>query len=529
MCYKQSIVLCLATLFVVTGCSVPPLYTQTQENVAEVAQRSKDAFVKSDNSANTLPPLVINQGLYVDQTPISLSREPSWMRNHIVIRGDNMPFSYYSRTIVSNMGRNILTRYQGGLDDKVTLSINYSGTVKGAMDLLASKAGYVYTVNNSNVYWQAFITKTYDIAFMPGSADYTLGDASSTSGGSGGGSAGGSSSGGLSGLGSSSSLKGTISVWKDLETTIQSLLSADGKVIVSQSTTTVTVRDRPMNISLVSQYIHNLNKNLSKQVLVKVQIYEVTLNSAFNYGIDWSVVKRGFLGTNFTLNGDYGTPISVTPIAGSATALSRGSFTLPAPPGGYPQLGVVNADQTHITGVNLLVSALQQQGKVSVVSEPRVVALNNQVSVISIVNKQAYAASVSSSTIGGGVGSTTVTAQITPGTLVTGLILYILPKILGDKVYLQVSADLSSQVGTITSFTSGGSSIQVPQTTEKEFNQRSVIGSNDTLILSGFRQVSNTANAAQLFDSQALGGRGASQTNSETVVLITPIILNGTV
>jgi type II secretory pathway component GspD/PulD (secretin) len=314
------------------------------------------------------------------------------------------------------------------------------------------------------------------------------------------------------------------------------LLSPDGKVLVSQSTTTVTVRDRPTNMALIERYIRNLNKNLSRQVLVKIQVYEVTLNSAFNFGINWQVIKRGFLGTNFTLNADYGTPVSITPLS-STSAFSRSGYTVPVEGanGGLPSLGALQADPNHITGVNLLVSALEQQGRVSVVSEPRVVCLNNQVSVINIVDKQGYAASVSSTALAGGSGSggSSVTSSITPGTIVTGLILYILPKIMGDKVYLQVNADLSSliQIVPFTSGTGGSSpaSIQVPHTSEKEFNQRSVIGSGDTMILSGYKQVQNQTGAMQLFGSQALGGKAASQANSEMVVLITPIIINGTV
>ena len=67
----------------------------------------------------------------------------------------------------------------------------------------------------------------------------------------------------------------------------------------------------------------------------------------------------------------------------------------------------------------------------------------------------------------------------------------------------------------------------MPVVTQQQFNQRSVIGTNETLILSGYRQVSNQTGAMQLLDSQALGGKAASQTNQETVVLISPIILHG--
>lgn len=530
---KKIILLCL-TGFVLSlvGCNAG-LYYQSEANVADVKERQICAIKRSNSACRRTPSLLINQGLYVDRTPISLERNPAWLKNHIVLRGSDLPFSYYSRIIANGGGTHVLTRYQIGLDPLNKVSINYSGTVKGALDLLSAKTGYIYVIKGKNVYWQAYITKTFDIAFMPGSSDYMMGKSSTASLGA---QNAGSVAGGQSQVVSAiiddsaasqySNLKGTLSIWKDLEDTIKQLLSPEGKVMVSEATTTVTVRDKASNVDLVAKYIMNLNHNLSKQVLVKVQVLDVNLTSDFVYGINWQIVQRFFGGgSNFVLNANEGTPITITTISNS-----------------IPQFGFRPRNAAATTFFNVLVNALTQQGKVSVVTEPRVVCLNNQVSAIRIINQQGYLASVQNTTIAGSAGGSsgatagTITSQITPGTLVTGLTLYILPKILGDKVYLQINADLSDSQGiqTISSTTGASPStantspiIQVPRVTQKLFNQRSMIHSGDTLILAGFRRIGNEANAMQLWDSQALGGRGASQSNTETVVLITPIILHG--
>lgn len=511
---NRLLVFCLTVLITITGCQSPALFHQTHANIADVSGRVKEADAKSDAIGKPMAPLVVNPGLYVDSTPISLAKQPSWLKNHILLRGEQLPFSYYSRTLVGGHN-NILTHYQVDLDPATRISLNYSGDVKGALDLLAAKTGYVYSINGNDIYWQAYVTKTFEIAFMPGSTDYLMGK---TGGGASSSAAGGAgtTSGIIDDSASSqySNLKGTISVWKDLEETIHTLLSPSGKVMVSQATTSVTVHDKPTNIALVSKFIENLNKSLSKQVLVKVQILEITLNSDFNYGIDWSLVERGFGGSNIVLNANYGTPVSIQTLTGA-----------PIPSGGL-QLA-----DGRTTGLTMLINALKQQGKVSVVSEPRVVCLNNQVSAIRIVDQQGYAASISSTSLAGsGAGGSSVTSSITPGTLVTGLTLYILPKILNDKVYMQVNADLSNKIK-IDDFYSGAdknsTKIQLPHITQKQFNQRSVIGSGDTLILSGFRRVQNQVGAMQFLNSQALGGMGATQSNTETIILITPIVLNG--
>lgn len=534
---RRLIVWILSCALFLTGCN-SPVYNQTEGNVADVTQRSQEALQKSDDLAKPVPPLLVKQGLYVDQTPVNLAKDPAWLKNRIILRGDQLPFSYYSRTIVSGSGKNVLTHYQVGLDEAAMVSINYAGTVKGALDLLAAKTGYVYTVNGDDVYWQAFVTKTFDIAFMPGSSNYLMGKSDTGGGSSASTSSSSSSSSSTSGTtvtaivddssaSQYSSLKGTLSVWKDLEATIAQLLSPQGKVIVSESTTSVTVRDRPTNVALVTQYIKNLNRNLSKQVLVKVQVLDILLNNDYNYGINWTAVKRTMQGNNFFLNANYGTPVSITPL------VQTSNFTDPSGAAGLPQVGFENIAGS--TGVTALISALTQQGKVSVVTEPRVVCLNNQVSVVRIVNQVGYLASVQNTTVAGTGGTgNTVTSQITPGTLVTGLTLYILPKIMGKRVYLQVNADLSNSQGiTQISSATGGSSgtatpiIQVPSVAQKQFNQRSMINSGDTLIISGFKQVTNQTGAMQLFNSQDLGGKASTQRNNETIVLITPIILPG--
>ncbi|HSW70182.1 MAG TPA: secretin N-terminal domain-containing protein [Gammaproteobacteria bacterium] len=536
------IILFISILFCLTGCN-SPVYNQAEANVADVAQRQSEAKARMVEAGRPDPTLIINQGLYVDRTPISISRQPSWLRNRIVLRGDQLPFSFYARTAIEGGGRNILSHYQTGLNDKVTVSMNYTGTVKGALDLLAANTGYNYYVNGKDIYWQAFVTKTFDIAFVPGSSDYMMGKAAgggSSSGGASGASGGPSSVATISGFiddsaaSQYSNMKGTLSVWKDLETSIKQLLSPDGKVMVSEATTSVTVRDRLANVNLISRFINNVNNNLSKQVLVKVEILQVTLENDFNFGINWKVIQRAFNNGTYNLTSLNGTPIAIT----SVTQLTGGPTVA-----GVANSFINNAGATDgATGVQSLINALQQQGKVSLVTQPQVLCQNNQVSQIRLIEQQGYLQSVQSTSLAGGSGTSgtaAITSQLTPGAVISGLTLYVLPKILGNKVYLQVNADLSNNQGfqTISSngqpITAGTTpaanttAIQLPTVQQRQFNQRSVISSGDTLILAGFRQVTNHLGAQQLFDSQALGGKTAQQVSTETVVLITPIILHG--
>lgn len=534
MMLKKWIVLFLSTAFMLAACH-SPVFNQTDGNIADVKIKAARERVRQDNDVRRTPSLLVKPGLYVDTTPINLQKRPSWLNNHIVIRGDQLPFSYYSRIIGMGANTNVLTKYQVGLDQAANVNVNYSGTVKGALDLLAAKTGYVYNISNNVVYWQAFITRTYDIAFMPGDSDYLVGK---KSGGDSANTAQQGSQAQVSNYTTSdssaseySSLSGKLSIWKDLKDTVSQLLSPEGKVTVSQSSTSVTVRDRPTNVMLIGEYVENLNRNLSKQVLVKVQVLEIDLENGFNYGIDWGIITRAFHNSPFVINANYGTPIAITALSQTAQAASPlGAALAAAGASALPQIGTIG-EPGKIPSYTILLNALNQQGKTSVVSEPRVLCLNNQVSVVRITKNEGYVASVQNTTLPGTTSSAssasvaTVTAQVTPGLLTTGLTLYILPKILNDRIYLSVNADLSTNDGFKT-FT-GSTQIQLPNVSEKHFNQRSMIKSGDTLILSGFKQMTNRSGAAQFLTSQSLGGTAAEQVSKETIVLITPILLNG--
>ena len=514
-------ILCAAVLL--SACH-SPLYNQTEANVADVKLKAQEERQKFDKNLKPKPALVVKKGPYVDLTPISLEKNPDWLKNRIVIRGDQLPFSYYSRTIAQGAGSNILVRYQNELDQSMGVSINYSGTVKGALDLLATKTGYVYNVKNKQVYWQALVSKTFDIAFFPGSTNYTMGK-SSSSGAAAAASTGGPGKPAVADYSDSeySNLTAALSVWKDLGTAIKGMLSKDCTVMVSESTATVTVRDRPTNVQNVEQYIRQINKNLSKQVLVKVQILEVSLKDDYNFGVDWRLVSKFLKNDNSTIRVDDTNFGRILRSTNTLTGLAA-----------FPKFGVQGGESNNN---RFLINALNQQGKTSVVSEPRVMATNNQVSAIRIVTQEAYVASVENTTqSSSGAGSSNTSSTVTPGTITYGITLYILPKILNDKIYLQVNADLSTKDDIQRFSTNAGAddknpqannvTIQLPTISQKHFNQRSVIRSGDTLIMAGLRRLGNEADAMQFLKSQSLGGKGSIAQNTETIILITPVIMD---
>ena len=109
--------------------------------------------------------------------------------------------------------------------------------------------------------------------------------------------------------------------------------------------------------------------NLAKQVLVKIQILQVSLENDYNFGIDWQLIAKAFHNSPFVINGNYGAPITITPFSGQPTLPGT---TTPLP---YPQFGTqeLASKAGQVPAYTILFNALNQQGHTSIVSEPRVV------------------------------------------------------------------------------------------------------------------------------------------------------------
>src|SRR5436305_565399 len=110
---KKWILLLLSTLFMLAACH-SPVYNQTMGNIADVKLKMADDLAKGDIDATVEPSLMVRGGLYVDRKPINIVQEPYWLKTKIVIRGDKLPFSYYTRVIAAGANEHILSKYQAG-------------------------------------------------------------------------------------------------------------------------------------------------------------------------------------------------------------------------------------------------------------------------------------------------------------------------------------------------------------------------------------------------------------------------------
>ena len=220
----------------------------------------------------------------------------------------------------------------------------------------------------------------------------------------------------------------SIKFWEELETQIKGLLSKEGRMVVNRMSGTIQVTDTRTRVEDIAQFVANVRRTLYRQVEIEVRIYEVTLRDDYALGIDWNRIS-------------FDTGIGVD-------ALATLSSIVASPAGGF----VARAATTTLTftdgSFEGVIQALSEQGDVRVVSQPRILTMNNQPALIKVGTDQSFFTStVTQGTAGTG---NIVTEQVR--TVTSGLVLSVTPQISEDGwIMMDVSPIITRLTDTVTS------------------------------------------------------------------------------
>lgn len=391
----------------------------------------------------------------------------------------------------------------------------YSGRLSGLLDEVTARLGLAwrYSPAERAVRISYYDTRVFDVyAFGDDQViESTVRSGMNTSAGVGSGTSGGSGSSnsgvsGESGSSQSTTVRLKSSILADIQNNVKAMLSTApaGRSFLSTSTGTLTVTDRPEVLDRIQAYLDSTNRSISQQVLFNVKVFEVTLNDTDQLGVNWAAVYKS-LSNRWNLS-------LANVVPGISTSAISGS------------VGIVNTSSSALAGSNVIIQALAEQGRVSNVRSPSVTTLNLQPAPLQIGNVKGYVAA-SSTTNTASVGSSTA---LTPGTITSGFNMTLLPRVMDrDELMLMISINMSSKP-TFQTFTSNSSSIQVPDYDAKSLSPKVKLKSGQTLILSGFDELSEDTNKVGVGEPGFFGlggGRTRTSTHSVLVVLITPILM----
>jgi len=277
-----------------------------------------------------------------------------------------------------------------------------------------------------------------------------------------------------------------------------------------------------------------------KQVLLKMMILEITKRSIFGFGVDLGYNGTSITNTNGTIAGLTSLTQSTPPLGGSSSVATPATTftTATASPSGT--FGYSNG------GFTFNIHGVDNNTKIKLLSQPRVMATNNKKSTLKIGSKFPYIKGSASTGTSSGSGTTSdggggyPSTSSTVSTLDLGLELDVTPRINGaENVTLETKLTIKDKTTDI-KVPNGGLRLNraqqtaiVWQVTNKNFTNSSNVRSGTALVIGGFIKNSKTT---EIFSPPVLGSLPyvgwmfskedeiAEQT--ELIVIILPTIIS---
>ncbi|TFW17335.1 general secretion pathway protein GspD [Massilia arenosa] len=253
--------------------------------------------------------------------------------------------------------------------------------------------------------------------------------------------------------------------WQDLRTALEAIVgNKDGRsVVISPQSGVIIVKAMPGELRDVGQYLQATQLAVERQVILEAKILEVELNENFQSGINWASFASISMGpdnrvaTGFVQPGAGLTPL---PFAGGQPPnISNGQLTAST---GFSLANAANSANA-LFGLALqtnnfaaLISLLESQGTVHVLSSPRIATVNNQKAVLKIGTDEFYVVGIQTTTNSTSTGNV-VTPSVTVAPFFSGVVLDVTPQIdERGNILLHVHPSVS-QVTTVTKQLSLGS------------------------------------------------------------------------
>jgi len=175
-----------------------------------------------------------------------------------------------------------------------------------------------------------------------------------------------------------------------LASVLKNYLGPQGKIVVDDFSGVVIISDTAKNLDFIKRVIEKIDKNI-KQVLIKAKIVELTKSGSQDLGIQWGAAINKTTGSDFphTIQIGGGAATTTTTTTNTNTNANGGTNGLTPPDlSGYfvnmpvsSPAGALNMMLGNYAGSFLLdvrLQALEEAGKAKVVSEPRIMTVNNQ-------------------------------------------------------------------------------------------------------------------------------------------------------
>ncbi|QGZ42773.1 pilus (MSHA type) biogenesis protein MshL [Pseudoduganella flava] len=330
--------------------------------------------------------------------------------------------------------------------------------------------------------------------------------------------------------------------WVELRAALEAIVGAgdDGrKVIITPQSGVVLVRAMPPQLRAVDEYLKATRLAVERQVILEAKILEVQLNSGFQSGVNWAAFRQA--GNSAGGVGIIGPGGVLTTRDAAGAFPQRNGNGLSGTPGSNlvsaaDALGTMFGLAFQTSNFSAMISFLESQGTVHVLSSPRIATMNNQKAVLKIGTDEFFVTGISTTTNSNVTGNT-VTPNVIVQPFFSGVLLDVTPQIDEEgHIMLHVHPSVSN-VTTVNKTVSLGTagSVNLPLAASSTSEMDSMVRGRDGEIVAigGLMRQATTSDQSQLPGVGSVPVLGALFRNKdsvsqkrELVVLIKPTIVD---
>lgn len=412
------------------------------------------------------------------------TRQPADVEERFDVSVNQVPARDFFIGLVADSGVNVVTHPE--INGAISLDLK-NVTLKNVLDVTRDVYGYEYKVHGGiySIYPRKMRTELFEINYIDvereGKTDtrVSIGATESSSnnnnrngnsGQPGNSSQGqGAKQGDVSGSRVSTSNK--THFWNDLQLTLMAIVGgeADGRnVVVNPHAGIVVVRALPGEISAVREFLDRSELSVRRQVILEAKIVEVSLFDGFQTGVNWQEIS-----------GEMTAGINVQRLKSWGTT-----------PSNDKTVERVFSTIFSVGDMTKLISLLESQGEVQVLSSPRVSTVNNQKAVIRVGSDEYFVTGISSQTTSNAA-STTSAPNIELSSFFSGISLDVTPQIAEEgEVILHVHPIVSKVTDQNKDLTLGSEDFSLPLAHREVRESDSIVRakSGQVIVLGGLMQ-----------------------------------------
>ncbi len=336
--------------------------------------------------------------------------------------------------------------------------------------------------------------------------------------------------------------------WKDLKESIVAIVGTlDGgrSVVVSPQSGVLVIRAMPDELRNVDAYLKATQLSVDRQVILEAKILEVELSDSYQSGINWASFASFRGGTANRVSGGMISPganLAPLPYGGGQPAVINNGQGLAASTGfslsnAASAAGSLFGFAFQTNNFAALITFLESQGSVHVLSSPRIAAVNNQKAVLKIGTDEFFVTGITNN-INTTNNSTIVSPTVTVQPFFSGVVLDVTPQI-DDKgnILLHVHPSVS-QVSTVNKDVDLGSggTLRLPLAASSTSELDSIVRGRDgqVVAIGGLMRQASSGDTDQLPGAdkipllgQLFRNKNRVSQKRELVVLIKPTIVEG--